>query len=92
MIYYAEAESLLFELLTAPGTIAAASCHALNAVLQMYVGNNLQSDELRYRLNRLREIVITSGMDFDRVGYINLLKIAASTHDSEVWLIIDISS
>ena len=84
MIYYAEAESLLFELLTAPGTIAAASCYALNAVLQMYVGNNLQSDELRTRLNRLREVVITSGMDFDRVGYINLLKIAASTHDSEV--------
>ena len=50
----------------------------------MYLNGDLDSNELSTRVNRLRKVVIASGMDFDRVGYISLLKIAASTHDSEV--------
>lgn len=80
----AEAEALLIAMLKAPGSSTAATIGGINALLQMYLEQNLPRDELAAKITALRQLMVRGGMAFDRKGYSLLLEASNYLQDPQV--------
>lgn len=78
------AEKLLHEMLGCTGTSTAPTIGAINAMMRMYLKEQLPPSELAEKIAELRQLMVRSGITFDRKGYSLLLESSVYLEDPQV--------
>ena len=74
-------------MLKSAGTSTAATIGAINAVLQMYLEQQLPRDDLAEKITSLRQSMVRGGMALDRKGYSLLLEASTYLEDPQIGLL-----
>lgn len=81
------AESLLMEMLVkCTGTSTAPTIGAINALLRLYLQEQLPTEELTHKITELRQVMVRAGISFDRKGYSLLLESSVYIQDPQIGL------
>lgn len=81
------AESLLMEMLVkCTGTSTAPTIGAINALLRLYLQEQLPAEELTHKVTELRQVMVRAGISFDRKGYSLLLESSVYIEDPQIGL------
>jgi hypothetical protein len=81
------AESLLMEMLVqCTGTATAPTIGAINALLRLYLQEQLVPEELTHKITELRQVMVRAGISFDRKGYSLLLESSVYVEDPQIGL------
>jgi hypothetical protein len=81
------AEGLLMEMLVkCTGTSTAPTIGAINALLRLYLQEQLSPDELTQKITELRQVMVRAGISFDRKGYSLLLESSVYIENPQIGL------
>jgi hypothetical protein len=82
------AEGLLLEMLEkCTGTSTAPTIGAINALLRLYLQQQLPAADLGNKITEIRKVMVRAGISFDRKGYSLLLESSVYMEDPHIGLL-----